>query len=54
MVGGLFKKNSEIIETKYFSLEEIHKNLTNEKITLEQNKLCFKANNNPNFETYFD
>lgn len=54
VVGGLFKKNSEIIETKYFSLEEIHKNLTNEKITLEQIKLCFKANNNPNFETYFD
>ena len=54
VVGGSFKKNNETIETNYFSLDDIHKNLTNEKITLEQNKLCFKANNNPNFETYFD
>ena len=54
VVGGSFKKNNETIETNYFSLEDIPKNLANEKTTLEQIKLCFKANNNPNFETYFD
>lgn len=54
VVGGSFKKNSETIETKYFSLGEIPKNLANEKTTLEQIKLCFEANNNPSFETYFD
>ena len=54
VVGGSFKKNNETIETNYFSLEDIPKNLANEKTSLEQIKLCFKANNNPNFETYFD
>lgn len=54
VVGGSFKKNCETIEMGYFSLEEIPKNLANEKTTLEQIKLCFEANNNQNFETYFD
>lgn len=54
VVGGSFKKNNETIETNYFSLEDIPKNLANEKTSLEQIKLCLKANNNPNFETYFD
>lgn len=54
VVGGSFKKNNETIETNYFSLDDIPKNLANEKTSLEQIKLCFKANNNPNFEAYFD
>ena len=54
VVGGSFKKNNETIETNYFSLDDIPKNLANEKTSLEQIKLCFKANNNPNIEAYFD
>ena len=54
VVGGSFKKNNETIETNYFSLEDIPKNLANETTPLEQIKLGFKANNNPNFETYFE
>ncbi len=51
---GKFRENSETIEAKYFSLDELPLNLNAEKNTFEQIKLCFEANNNPNFETYFD
>lgn len=53
-IDGAFTKNNETLETKYFSLKEIPKNLANEKTTLKQIELCFKANNEKDFITYFD
>ncbi len=54
VIDGTFKENSETIEFKYFSLNELPSNINTEKNTIEQIKLCFEAHNNPNFETNFD
>lgn len=52
--GGIFKENIETIEIKYFSYDELPKNLANEKNTKEQIKMCFDALNNDNWKVVFD
>lgn len=52
--GGGFKENIETTEIKYFSYDELPKNLANEKNTKEQIKMCFDALNNDNWKVVFD
>ncbi len=54
LVGGGFKENIETTEIKYFSLEEFPENLAKEKTSREQIEMCFKAYNDPNWQTQFD
>lgn len=54
LVGGGFKENIETTEIKYFSLEELPENLAKEKTSREQIEMCFKAYNDPNWQTQFD
>lgn len=54
LVGGGFKENIETTEIKYFSLEELPGNLAKEKTSREQIEMCFKAYNDPNWQTQFD
>lgn len=53
LIGGEFEENIEIVESKYFSFDEIPP-LANEKNNLEQIKMCFDAYNDENFITQFD
>lgn len=53
-IGGEFKENIETLGTKYFSLEELPKNLAEEKTNKEQIEMCFEAVNNKNWQTQFD
>ncbi|MGL4847891.1 MAG: NUDIX hydrolase N-terminal domain-containing protein [Clostridium sp.] len=53
-ISGEFKENIETIESKYFSLENLPKELANEKNTKEQIKMCFEAKNSKIWETIFD
>lgn len=54
LLGGNFIQNTETIEIKYFSLDEIPENLANEKSNKEQIKMCFKAYKDKNLEVIFD
>lgn len=54
LIGGEFKENTETTEIKYFSLDEIPQNLANEKTSMEQIEMCFRALNDSNWQTKFD
>lgn len=54
LLGGEFKENTETTEIKYFSLDEIPQNLANEKTSMEQIEMCFRALNDSNWQTKFD
>lgn len=54
LLGGEFKENTETTEIKYFSLDEIPQNLANEKTSMEQIEMCFRALNDSNWQTEFD
>ena len=54
LLGGEFKENTETTEIKYFSLDEVPQNLANEKTSMEQIEMCFRALNNSNWQTEFD
>ena len=54
LLGGEFKENTATTEIKYFSLDEIPQNLANEKTSMEQIEMCFRALNDSNWQTKFD
>lgn len=54
IIGGEFEENIETTETKYFSLDELPKNLAVEKTNKDQIKMCFDALNDTNWQTQFD
>ena len=54
LLGGEFKENTETTEIKYFSFDEIPQNLANEKTSMEQIEMCFRALNDSNWQTKFD
>ena len=54
LLGGEFKENAETTEIKYFSLDEVPQNLANEKTSMEQIEMCFRALNDSNWQTKFD
>ena len=54
LIGGEFHKNSETVETGFFSLEEIPKNLAEEKTNLKQIEMCFSAYNSSTWQPLFD
>lgn len=54
LLGGEFKENTETTEIKYFSLDEVPQNLANEKTSMEQIEMCFRAFNDSNWQTEFD
>lgn len=51
--SGQFKENSETTASQYFSLEELP-DLSEEKVTKEQLKLCFEAYYSEKWEAQFD
>lgn len=53
VIGGSFKENIETLGYDYFGENNLPV-LAEEKNNIEQIEMCFKAYNNPNFETYFD
>lgn len=53
VIGGYFKKNTETIESGFFSLDELP-GLAEEKNTKEQIEMCFKACTNPGWIPEFD
>ncbi|WP_204614232.1 hypothetical protein [Defluviitalea raffinosedens] len=53
LVGGSFAKNSETLESGYFSLDELPK-LAEEKNTREQIAMCFRAAMDPQWKVLFD
>ena len=53
IIGGAFQTNIETTESAFFSLDSIPV-LATEKTTLKQIKMCFEAQNNPNWNAYFD
>lgn len=52
-VGGNFKKNDETIASDYFSLDNLPK-LSEDKGSLEQVKMCFKAYHDLNWQPEFE
>ena len=54
IIDGKFQKNNETLQTKYFKLDDLPKNLSNEKSNLEQIKMCYQAYQDPNWEVFFD
>ena len=52
-IDGEFKENSETIESRHFSLEEIPE-LEEGKTSKEQIEMCFKAKDNENWKVEFD
>ncbi len=54
IIGGEFIKNIETTEIKYYSLDDLPKNLAEEKTNREQIAMCFKAYNDNNWQTHFD
>lgn len=54
LLGGTFTKNSETTETRYFSLDELPKNLAEEKTNRDQIAMCFDAHRQTNWKTLFD
>ena len=53
MVGGQFEKNIETTEIAYFSLDELPE-LSEAKNNKEQIEMCFKANQDKDWEVQFD
>ncbi len=53
-LGGEFTANIETIESKYFAEDELPTSMANEKCTVAQIKLCFKAYRADFWETQFD
>lgn len=53
VVGGQFEKNIETTEIAYFSLDELPE-LSEEKNNKEQIEMCFKANQDKDWEVQFD
>lgn len=53
VLGGTFEENSETVQSRYFSLEELPQ-LAEEKNTREQIELCFRAYEAEVWETQFD
>ena len=51
--SGEFVPNIETIDSKYFTIDELP-NLAEEKCTLEEIDMCFKAYRSNNWKTYFD
>ena len=54
IIGGEFIENIETTEIKYFPLNEIPNNLTEEKTNREQIEMCFEAYKDKNWKTQFD
>ena len=54
VIGGEFIENIETTEIKYFSLDEIHNNLAEEKTNNEQIEMCIKAYKDEKWQTQFD
>ncbi len=52
--GGSFVENIETKGMDFFTLDDIPKQLSTEKVTLEQIKMCFDAYENDKFQTLFD
>ena len=52
--GGEFVSNIETIASKYFSEDELPENLAEEKTTVEQISMCFKAYRSNDWKTFFD
>ena len=53
VVGGQFEKNIETTEIAYFSLDELPE-LSEAKNNKEQIEMCFKANQDKDWEVQFD
>lgn len=53
VLGGAFEKNTETVESRYFSLDELPL-LAEEKNTAEQIAMCFEAYRAKVWETRFD
>ena len=54
VIDGEFAPNIETTESRYFSIDEIPNNLANEKVNIEQIKMCFDANEAIDWVTQFD
>ncbi len=54
VIDGEFAPNIETTESRYFSIDEIPNNLANEKVNIEQIKMCFDANEAKDWVTQFD
>ena len=53
LLGGTFEDNNETSECRFFSLDETPK-LANEKTTIKQIEMCYKANADDNWVVLFD
>lgn len=53
ITGGEFKENIETLEIGYFSLEDLPV-LSEEKNSIDQIEMCFKAKDNENWKVIFD
>ncbi|MDU4891757.1 MAG: NUDIX hydrolase [Clostridium sp.] len=53
ITGGEFKENIETLEIGYFSLEDLPA-LSEEKNSIEQIEMCFKAKDDENWKVMFD
>lgn len=53
LLGGKFVENIETIDSGFFSLDELPKNISDIRSSKEQIKMCFEAHNNPNWEIPF-
>ena len=54
VISGDFTPNIETTEFKYFSLNDLPKNLAEEKSNKEQIEMCLKASNKENWQVQFD
>ena len=54
VIGGKFEENIETTEIRYFSPDELPKNLAEEKTSREQIEMCFEAYTDDNWQTQFD
>ena len=54
VINGKFVENIETTEIRYFSLQDLPRNLAEEKTNKEQIEMCFKAYLNENWQTQFD
>lgn len=53
LVSGHFQENIETVDSRYFGLDELPE-LTGDKNTREQIKMCFEAKDAEHWETVFD
>ena len=54
LLGGAFVENCETTEMRYFSRDELPKNLAEEKTNRDQIAMCFDAYRQTNWKTLFD